>query len=375
MLLRRRSSGFTLIELLVVIAIIAVLVALLLPAVQQARESARRAQCKNNLKQFGVGLHNYLETHKTFPPGYITTATTTAPCPNTGERFGWGTFVLPFIDQIGLYEQLAPDGCALPTAATLINGKALLQAPLPAFRCPSDTGSDTNSYRGSHSTSNYGISTDIGNGDTRVRERDITDGMSNTLLIAERELDTKTISEQVGLIVWGYYGSGASFSFRSQWPINTRFVTGDPNCTRFAVTSKHTGGAQVLMADGVVRFVSENIECNPNVTFGCNPGPAGSTTTNWGTNTAFQGGYLWQNYAVHCRRKRHVSFRIDRSAISALQRHRAQRYLFGCGSRFVCCYSSQVKELHDNQVPSIFMSLFGDGDVSGRLRWRQPHRL
>ena len=296
MRIRRRTLGFTLIELLVVIAIIAVLVALLLPAVQQARESARRAQCKNNLKQFGIGLHNYLDSHKAFPPGYITAANITAPCPNTAHRFGWGTFVLPFMDQQGLYEALAPDGCALPTSGTLIGGKALLQAPLTGFRCPSDTGNDVNSYRSSYSTSNYGISTDIGNGNTRVRDRDITDGMSNTLLVAERELDTKAGTEQVGMIVWGFEsGTGASFSFRSQWPINTRFVTGDPNCTRFAVTSKHTGGAQVLMADGVVRFVSQNIESNPNVTFSCNPGPGGSTTTNWGTNTTFQAGYLWQN--------------------------------------------------------------------------------
>lgn len=293
-----RKRGFTLIELLVVIAIIAVLVALLLPAVQQARESARRAQCKNHLKQFGTALHNYLETHKTFPPGYVGTASTAAPCPNTTHRFGWGTFVLPFMDQQGLYDQLAPDGCALPAAATLINGKALLQSPLPSYRCPSDTGADTNSYRSSYTASNYAISVSVANNNTRVRERDITDGMSNSLMVAEREFEIKAGIQQVGAIAWGLEsGTGASFSFRAQWPINTRMASAatDPNCIRFGVTSKHSGGAQVVMCDGSVRFISETIESNPNVLFSCNPGPGGATNVNWNTNTAFQGGYLWQN--------------------------------------------------------------------------------
>ena len=91
--------GFTLIELLVVIAIIAILIALLLPAVQQAREAARRLSCKNNLKQLGLGLHNYQETHGCYPPGYVYKPGTSG----NQSGFGWVTMILPMIDQANLY--------------------------------------------------------------------------------------------------------------------------------------------------------------------------------------------------------------------------------------------------------------------------------
>src|SRR5512132_3123304 len=91
----KRSMGFTLIELLVVIAIIAVLIALLLPAVQQAREAARRTQCKNNLKQIGIALHSYHDTSITLPPGWIST-----------NRWGAGTMILPYVDQAPLYNAI-----------------------------------------------------------------------------------------------------------------------------------------------------------------------------------------------------------------------------------------------------------------------------
>lgn len=94
---RSSRAGFTLIELLVVIAIIAVLVALLLPAVQQARESARRSQCKNNLKQLGVGLLSFEENYGNFPMGISD---------DDGRNFGWGTYILPYVDQGAIYDQL-----------------------------------------------------------------------------------------------------------------------------------------------------------------------------------------------------------------------------------------------------------------------------
>lgn len=101
--LRRRA--FTLIELLVVIAIIAILIALLLPAVQQAREAARRSSCKNNFKQIGLALHNYHDTMRIFPPGYCRAGTTT-----DNNFIGWGTFILPYIDQANLYNQIQSKG-------------------------------------------------------------------------------------------------------------------------------------------------------------------------------------------------------------------------------------------------------------------------
>ena len=102
---KRTRKGFTLIELLVVIAIIAILIALLLPAVQQAREAARRSTCKNNLKQIGISLHNYHDVHNAFPPGWIAVENNS---PNIeGESgFGWGTMLLPYMDQAPLYQQM-----------------------------------------------------------------------------------------------------------------------------------------------------------------------------------------------------------------------------------------------------------------------------
>lgn len=135
----RSRSGFTLIELLVVIAIIAILIALLLPAVQQAREAARRTQCKNHLKQIGLALHNYHDQSNTFPPGYISTLTTANPY----QGWGWTLQILPMIDQGPLYNILSSNVTnfgfnqvtQIPTVAT-----AASMTAIPSLRCPSDTG-------------------------------------------------------------------------------------------------------------------------------------------------------------------------------------------------------------------------------------------
>ena len=149
----RLRRGFTLIELLVVIAIIAVLIALLLPAVQQAREAARRTQCKNNLKQIGLALHNYHDNANTFPPGWIS-STSTDPTTFPTNNWGWNSFILPQMDQGNLYNLINynlgfPGGLSAAGANVTgssnygTNGPAELSV-LGALRCPSDDyGTDT----------------------------------------------------------------------------------------------------------------------------------------------------------------------------------------------------------------------------------------
>ncbi len=137
--LRRSDQGFTLIELLVVIAIIAILIALLLPAVQQAREAARRTQCKNNLKQIGIALHNYHDTYSKFPPGGFWNNV------NSGQQYQQGsllTHLLPYVEQANMFQQIpfnAPPGRDI-NAATLPDGRLMRTVfTVPTYRCPSDT--------------------------------------------------------------------------------------------------------------------------------------------------------------------------------------------------------------------------------------------
>ncbi len=211
---RNIPSGFTLIELLVVIAIIATLVAILLPAVQQAREAARRSTCKNNLKQIGIALHNYHDTYNRLPAGITNSGS------GGGDRpaWGWGSSILPQIEQTALYDALnvgdTPLRSLYVSSATDAT-KALLQARISVYRCPSDVTPDTNpndwGHTGTGRPFQVGTSNYVGMGsydgvvraadanysgnkkdgvfyfDSQVRFADITDGLSNTIFIAERD--------------------------------------------------------------------------------------------------------------------------------------------------------------------------------------------
>src|SRR5437868_4869579 len=144
---RRRPRGFTLIELLVVIAIIAVLIGLLLPAVQKIRETASRTRCANNLKQLGLGLHNYNYTLGTFPPGYR--------AKGIGVGWGWGAYLLPFLEQQATYDALGVASKPFGDGGTLAAPTPLTQTTLNVFVCPSDTGPDLNTLKRNHAKSNY----------------------------------------------------------------------------------------------------------------------------------------------------------------------------------------------------------------------------
>ena len=274
--------GFTLIELLVVIAIIAILIALLLPAVQQAREAARRTQCKNNLKQMGLALHNYHDVYNVFPPGNVhKSGSQRSP---RLAAYGWATFILPFMDLNNVFDVLDVNKRDLDTALRDPAVKSLAQQMLPAYRCPSDSSPDVNTkrsfnnpYRMSVGTSNYlGV---IGTrwstpyqvvvrgrdpwgmlfGDSKVRIRDVIDGTTNTLFIGERDVECRA---GVWIGVRNYQGNGNIGN--RQHLGRTFFKINHPSPSRCeqGFSSAHAGGAQFLLVDGSVRFISETIHSN-----------------------------------------------------------------------------------------------------------------
>lgn len=200
---RRKSAslGFTLIELLVVIAIIAILVSLLLPAVQQAREAARRTQCKNNLKQLGIALHNYHDTHGMFPSNGVAGTTE-----NVGGRYNqawlsWSgmSMLLPYVEQKNVYDNIDWNYRWDRNIAGNQNN-TMARTRIPGFVCPSDPGADA-SYTANMSPTSYSFSTGPASNwnmasqpvgfSTRWKGskiRDITDGTSNTIAMAEAQI-------------------------------------------------------------------------------------------------------------------------------------------------------------------------------------------
>ena len=321
-----KRRAFTLIELLVVIAIIAVLIALLLPAVQQAREAARRMQCKNNLKQLGLALHNYESSLQTFPPNLV-------PGGNFAYSAGnWGVlaFLSPYLDQTPIYNLMNLNA---PTYASTSpyniadpNNAKAASFTIPLFLCPSDKGQSLGGDYGvaSLGPANYcanmgsGINTFAGgaaNGspynsdgvmfaNSRIRVADITDGTSNTACMSESILgdaptkvtgsSTPPNSVQKSYAYLTTYQSSlddASCAAATNWNIQDHrqflWYSGEirntsynhyytPNDKRWdcvtnafslgytaigwkAARSMHVGGVHLLLCDGSVRFISDNI--------------------------------------------------------------------------------------------------------------------
>lgn len=300
----KREQGFTLIELLVVIAIIAVLIALLLPAVQQARESARRTQCKNNLKQIGLAMHGYHDNAQVFPPAFIhggNAAGNFFGANFSGTGWGWGTFLLPFMEQAPLYQGLNPSG-----PIDIVNQASLLRTILPPYLCPSNSWRDpsqntsnsgsqilvpangTQTSAGSIGVgmSNFVVVTGLngpncGNaGDlggmffcnSNIRIRDVQDGTSNVWMVFERSTRPRPPAGPGGdAITMGGNWVGVSAPGCNNNNYNWNAVTGyiqptygeiNGSASRFDCRqpdSFHSGGIHVLIADGSVRFVSQNI--------------------------------------------------------------------------------------------------------------------
>ena len=295
-----RFRGFTLIELLVVIAIIAILIALLLPAVQQAREAARRTQCKNNLKQLALGMHNYHDVYNRFPIGHQFTGLRDGN-PNNGpggSGFAWQAFLLPYVDQAPLYNQFVFEVALMETGNPIAENNGLLAGTaLPFTRCPTDTAPPTLYYRGSY-THGYeaGLSSYAGNAGsfhnslgTRARAgnagqfrrngvmgrdsnwgiRDISDGSSNTIAIGERTFELlpgDQINRDRTHWAGAIHGNNPYAQGRTSFVLmNGTYPINPPEIGRWgsietAAHSLHEGGAQFAFADGSVHFISENIQ-------------------------------------------------------------------------------------------------------------------
>ena len=282
--IRKDHRGFTLVELLVVIAIIGALVGLLLPAVQAARESARKVTCRSRLKQQALALMNYHDVHKEYPVGVAGSIAG----PYDDDGYGWAVALLPHLEQQTLYDQISPDWEPGPFRRAWIDTKDRIpggDTVLQVFRCPSSQllawseysspiygGYATSDYKACNGKGDSGMFYKVEDGDkrgySRVRATDVTDGLSNTIALGE--------SSYYGQLhdwpIWmGAPDTDEAVLFKTQLPsiINCGVIPKtvdkfldyydgplDDDCA----FSWHDGGAHFAFADGSVHWLDESID-------------------------------------------------------------------------------------------------------------------
>lgn len=286
-----RRNGFTIVELLVVIAVIGVLVALLLPAIQNAREAARRTACKNNLKQLALGMHNYETTHRLLPPGYIhkfgPAASSLQPANHAG--LAWGAMLLPQIEKEDLYDEF--DANVPIWDASNLNPR---EKHIDVFLCPSDPHSESNfvvrddtatpveKYAAASYAANWGPSNATVNLDdtplesqgvffrnSRIGIRDIQDGLSSTLAIGERTNGPipVTVPTPGGHSVFENAWCGAVRDV-DDLPddhghmvlFETQFLPNEPDGDDKGLSAPHASLCQFALCDGSVRAISATID-------------------------------------------------------------------------------------------------------------------
>lgn len=283
----RRRKAFTLVELLVVIAIIGVLIGLLLPAVQAAREAARRSSCTNNLKQIGLAMHVHADAKTHFPPGYSNVANNCA--------WYWGTYILPGLENTSLFDKFSPSSTTVYDYPVVED----LQTPSSVYRCPSDAGFTqifaANAPRrvfpiAAGTNTRVAMSNYVGNNgswkpstaarftpilwsgvspngvfwnDSNLKLKDITDGLSKTILVGERSVNPAATSIQCPGAAVAYGGRTNNQLLdvdnglaTATVPLNS--TNGDYGSRGYR--SEHTGGLiQFLFCDGSVKAISDGI--------------------------------------------------------------------------------------------------------------------